>query len=81
MPYHSSPPSRRADIRGFDSSAVAGYLVATVVLSTLFGGFFSTYQVAFYEDLVERTEGSGGEPSVADEPTTPGDDAFVGGDR
>ncbi|MFC4551584.1 MULTISPECIES: hypothetical protein [Halorussus] len=63
-----------------DSTAVAGYLVATVVLSTLFGGFFYTYQVAFYEDLVERTEGSGGEPSVADEPTT-GDDAFVGGDR
>jgi hypothetical protein len=50
-------------LAGLDGSTVAAYLVSSLVLSTLFGGFLYAYQVAFYGDLVERTARDGGEDS------------------
>ena len=50
---------------GLDAGTMATYLLSSLVFSTFVGAFFYTYQVAFYADLVGRTErGSGGDSAV-----------------
>lgn len=44
---------------GLSTATIAGYLVSTLLMTALFGGFMYTYQVAFYGELVERTDGPG----------------------
>ena len=43
---------------GLGPSMLAGYFVSTLILGTLTGAFFWTYQVSFYEQLDERLSAS-----------------------
>lgn len=53
--FESSPsatPEMVSPFAGLDVGTTAAYVLSTLVLLTLSGAFFYTYQVAFYEDLL-----------------------------